>query len=362
MLSNNKRILGYDLARALAIIGMIFVNFKTVMLTHESSGFLYHLIEFMSGKAAALFVVLAGIGMTLMYKSAVKNKKIQAIRNVKSTLLKRSLFLFIVGMSYYYIWPADILHFYGVFIAIGVVFLSASRKQLIGTSILVVFIFVILCFYFDYDKGWDWETLDYKGFFTLEGFFRSIFFNGFHPVLPWIAFLFTGIWLGRIDLQNKKIRIKTMKISGLIYFGTELLSVLLVNLVGSITLFDTEEINYLLGTLPMPPLPFYMLSGGSLSVFLIAISVFIAERFSNKIFVRHLISTGKLALTVYFTHVIIGMGGIFMFFGALEFAFQINFVVIYSLLFCLGSVVFSHIWLKYFKRGPLEYLMRKVTS
>ena len=63
-MSNTKnRILAYDFARGLAIIGMVFVNFKVVMVA-ETDAFLYQLVDVLSGKAAALFVVLAGVGMT----------------------------------------------------------------------------------------------------------------------------------------------------------------------------------------------------------------------------------------------------------------------------------------------------------
>ena len=69
MTEETHRILGYDFARGLAIIGMIFVNFKTVMVA-ETDAYLYQLVASLSGKSAALFVVLAGVGMTLMYQRA----------------------------------------------------------------------------------------------------------------------------------------------------------------------------------------------------------------------------------------------------------------------------------------------------
>jgi uncharacterized membrane protein YeiB len=69
MTTTNDRILGYDFARGIAIIGMIIVNFKTVMVA-ESDSLMYQVLNLLSGKAAALFVTLAGVGMTLMYSSA----------------------------------------------------------------------------------------------------------------------------------------------------------------------------------------------------------------------------------------------------------------------------------------------------
>ncbi len=104
-----QRIIGFDFARGLAIIGMIFVNFKVVM-SNQTSGWLYEFVDILSGKAAALFVVLAGAGMTLMYNSAKQKNDNQQLIQVKINLLKRAAFLFVAGLSYYVIWPADILH------------------------------------------------------------------------------------------------------------------------------------------------------------------------------------------------------------------------------------------------------------
>lgn len=65
-----KRIIGIDLARALAVIGMILVNFKIVFGENGIKSF----VDILEGKAAATFVVLAGFGLALMTKSAIKKK------------------------------------------------------------------------------------------------------------------------------------------------------------------------------------------------------------------------------------------------------------------------------------------------
>jgi uncharacterized protein len=113
------RILGSDFARDLAVIGMIFVNFKTVVVA-ETDAYLYKVIELLSDKAAALFVVLAGVGMTFMYQKA-KNH-VGKRRKIRIILLKRAAFLFVVGLSYCSIWPSEILHYYGLILPIGILF------------------------------------------------------------------------------------------------------------------------------------------------------------------------------------------------------------------------------------------------
>ena len=67
----NKRIIGIDVARALAVIGMIIVNFKTVFGSNGSE-WLKSIVSIFDGKAAATFVVLAGVGLALMTNSAIR--------------------------------------------------------------------------------------------------------------------------------------------------------------------------------------------------------------------------------------------------------------------------------------------------
>ena len=222
--------------------------------------------------------------------------------------------------------------------------------------------YLFLTLLFDYEKGWNWENLTYTDFFTLPGFFRNLFFNGFHPVLPWAAFLLTGLWIGRLNLKDRKVRRKTMLISLLMFISVKLLSYFTIMILTMNSPGEAEEINYMFGTEPMPPSIFYMLSGSSLAVFIISISVSITERFEKKPLVKQLISMGQLALTIYIAHVLIGMLALEFIFGAVESAFGIQFIVLYAIIFIVLSILFSHYWRKRFSRGPLEYLMRKITG
>ena len=185
--SSSDRIIGYDFARALAIIGMVIVNFKIVMNAGTSGpSWLSWFTGLLEGRAAATFVILAGIGLSLMTNRARIHNDDTVPGKIRIRLLKRAMFLFFIGLLYTPIWPADILHFYGVYIAIGILFLTASSRRLLVVSGLFVLGFVVLLLLFDYEKGWNWSTLEYSGFWTPTGMIRHLFFNGFHPVIPWV--------------------------------------------------------------------------------------------------------------------------------------------------------------------------------
>lgn len=361
MNSTNNRILGYDFARGLAVIGMVFVNFKVVMVAEESS-VLSNLVKVLSGKAAALFVVLAGVGMTLMYNGAKRKNCVEGVKKVKTNLLKRAAFLFAIGLSYYFIWPADILHYYGLYLSIGVLFLSASRKWLISVSLLLIVAYSLLFPVLNYDKGWDWTIMEYTEFFTLQGFFRNLFINGFHPAIPWLAFLLTGIWVGRINFRDLRVRKKVLLIALATYVLFKAISMAMVSALSTLSPSETLDIEFAFGTSPMPPLFFYMVTASSLAVFIITLSIYIAEKYSNTLLIKQMVSNGQLALSNYFFHVIIGMLGIQLFFGKLEQAFSIEFAVAYASVFSILLIVFSHYWRRRFNHGPLENLMRRITD
>ena len=129
---SNQRIYGYDIARALAVFGMVIVNFKTVM--HTSPGndaWWLSIFNVLDGRASAVFVILAGVGITLLTQSTRLAGAQLQLHQEKRVLLKRAAFLFVIGLLYIEIWPADILHYYGAYIAIGALLLSASSGQLL---------------------------------------------------------------------------------------------------------------------------------------------------------------------------------------------------------------------------------------
>jgi uncharacterized membrane protein YeiB len=357
----NKRIIGIDVARALAVIGMIIVNFK-VVFGENGLSWVKSFASIFDGKAAATFVVLAGVGLALMTNSAIKNKDQNKLKIARRRILKRALFLFIVGISYVAIWPADILHFYGIYMAITILLLTSKERTLIATAITLIVAFPILMTFWNYETGWDFTTLDYHGFWTVKGFMRNLFFNGFHPVIPWTAFMLFGYWFGKQDLHNDKFIKKTFWISSIIFVSIQALSYSFISFLSEGNQETAKELTEILGTNPMPPLPIYMFNGIAIAFAIISACIIIAKRFENNKIIDALDKTGQLALTFYVAHVIIGMGIIDAMNPAKMGNYSVEFSVVYALVFSLLCIVFAVIWRKYKTSGPLEWIMRKITD
>ena len=356
-----KRIIGIDVARALAVIGMIIVNFK-IAFGQTGSELMKSFAGLFEGKAAATFVVLAGVGIALMSNSAIKNLDSIKFRKIQIRLAKKSIFLFVVGLLYIPIWSADILHFYGVYMIITLLLLKSSGKVIITTSLILILVYPFLLSIWNFDIGWDFETFEYANFWSLNGFIRNLFYNGFHPVIPWVSFMLIGFWFGKQDLYNPKFIKKTIWISLSIFIATLLLSQSLILLLSDGSQTMITELEIVFGTSPMPPLPIYMISGSSIAIFVISLSIFIARKFEKNMLIIALNKTGQLALTFYVAHVIIGMGIVQLIKPEKMGKYSIEFSVLYALIFSSFSVVFAIVWTKYGKSGPLEWIMRKLTD
>lgn len=355
-----KRIVGIDVARAIAVIGMIIVNFK-VVLGDKGAHWLQAVTSIFDGKAAATFVVLAGVGIALMTKSAQESGNILRLKESRKSIFKRAALLFIVGLSYMPIWPADILHFYGVYMLITALLLFQSKRVILRLALLFIFIYPLFLVFWNYETGWDFTTLDYYGFWTPDGFFRNLFFNGFHPVIPWTSFMLFGYWFGQQDLYDSQFVKKAFWWSLSVFFFIQASSYLGLSFLSEASSTVKSEWSGLLGTYPMPPLPLYMFSGTSIAFTIISACILIAKKWEGNILIDALTKTGQLALSFYVAHVLLGMGIIEIVNPDMLGKYPLVFSLTYALLFSLGCILFAVLWRKHKKSGPLEWLMRKAT-
>lgn len=111
------RLTGLDIARFLAFTGMVLVNFRIAAQVSGTNDWAAQITQLLEGRAAALFVVLAGVGITLANAPA-------------KLMVKRALFLSAIGLLNQTIFEADILHYYGVYFLCAIPFDAALFKHL----------------------------------------------------------------------------------------------------------------------------------------------------------------------------------------------------------------------------------------
>jgi len=311
------------------------------------------------GRAAATFVVLAGAGLSLLTKRVYLSKDKVQINAKRSTLLNRSLFLLVIGLFNFFISPiSDILHFYAVYIALGACLLTVSNLSLWLLTAVTITCRPLVFIAFGFVKSWDLHTFADAGFWNLPGIIGHIFFNGCFPVIPWMAFITVGMWLGRQDFSDPVLRKKILLAGiGAVAFA-EPLSRVGIYLSSSVQLGpDLAKLLPLFQIVSWDPMPLFMISAMGTALVVIALIMKLADEYGKARWVLPFASLGQTTLTLYVTHIIVGS---LLLWIIEEFELESRFFSLWaSLFFYLAALFFSQHWMKRFRKGPLEMLMRR---
>ncbi len=359
-----QRIAGYDLARSIAIFGMIVHHFVIVSAAVQQSSFWLSMLTFLlDGRPAAMFLILAGVGITLRSRRAVESNDAILIEYEAGILWKRGWLLLLLGLLNLLVWPGDILRVYGVSLLLASKLINASNRRLLCVSAFMVTGFVVLLFLLNYEKNWDWTTMTYHQLWTTEGMLRNLFYDGFRAVFPWSGFLFFGMWLGRHDLRNRAAILMCVTIGFAVTLVAEAVSAISVeNLLSDPNIEPDRrgEIMAVFGTKSMPPLPLFLMAAGGLAIAIIGISIYVTEAFPHSIVVRSLSLTGQMALTWYFVHIYFGLGMLVMFHAVGN--QSMGFAIASGSGFFLFAMFASSFWRNRYQYGPLEWGFRKLSS
>jgi uncharacterized membrane protein YeiB len=346
----SERLIGLDIARYLAFVGMVLVNFDIVMShgVQSNEGFFNEFIGQLQGRASATFVVLAGIGLGL---SSFK-KESQTV----NTIVKRSIFLLILGLLNMTIFEGDILHYYAFYFLFGVFLLPFGNRALILVISILNLVFFSMMLFIDYESGWNFEELTYSGFWTIAGFTRNLFFNGFHPVFPWLGFFLLGMLMSRVLLKKRQVQIKMISWGLIAIIFSEIMSFIISGYV----IPADSELQFLFMTDSMPPMPLYFLAASGSALLIIGLCLLVSEKFKESKIYSLIAPAGTQTLTLYVLHIIVGLG----FIDAIGFTGTqtSSQAFVAAIIFCILGTIFAFTWSKWFRRGIFESLMRKLTG
>jgi uncharacterized membrane protein len=202
------RLAGIDAARGLALLGMMATH---LLATFESNATLTPTwigLTF-SGRAAALFAVLAGIGLAL---STGKQRPLEgaALSGARRGIALRALVIAVVGLALggLEVNVAVILVHYAVLFLCVLPFLGLRLKALcawaagwiLGSPVLAFLLRPWLMaadppLQLNHNPGW--EDLSTPG--QLLG---DLFLTGYYPVFQWLSYLLVGLIIGRLALTT----------------------------------------------------------------------------------------------------------------------------------------------------------------
>jgi uncharacterized membrane protein YeiB len=360
-----RRLVGPDVTRAIALIGVVVMNYHGY-LNGQSAGaqpgasFAHRLFDpyrgVMATRFAATFMLVAGVGITLLTARSRASGDRAAISDDRWRLVRRGLVLYAAGFVLDWIWPGTILFFYGAtFVLAAFVFTLRTRWIVaIGTSAALAAAGVHWWAAQRVEDGHSVAWLTSPGTLTTEsprGLVFDTFLNGTHPLLPWFAFLCLGIVVGRL-LGT----VHPLRMAGLGLCVTFV--AYLVNHVGTSGHADDRVLVTVLSTRPFDRGLLYTLSAAGTAVAAFGIITWLAERSRDSQPVQVLARAGQMTLTLYFAHVLV-FNLVVDWLGwvsgtgldtALTFA-----AVFWALAIALGSW-----WRRLVGIGPAEWVYRKI--
>ena len=360
--NKHSRLTGLDLARGLAVIGMVLVNFvyvfsydliNTIETDPDSIVLLSPLAQFivgsvlvgLAGRAAAVFLVLFGIGISLQTARIQMGSR----PGGANPMIRRYLFLILGGMAFIPFWEADILHYIGLY---GLLTLPLVR---LGTKWLVLIAVGLLLgaeagrMLFNYQAGWLAEATGshYEDMWSFTGQLRQLIFNGYHPVFPWLSFVVFGLILGRLDLKKPQL-LRRLVIAGL-----------LGSAIGFVSMAFGVPAEF------FPADTLFILLGVANASWVIGLCLLVSRRIESpdqgKLIHRGLRSMGRLALSHYPGHVWLGIIPVLMIRNELaDMSFEYSFGL--AVIYLLVTGIAGHYWLKSHPQGPLEKFLRFLSS
>ncbi len=353
----DRRIPGFDVARAFAIAAMILVNFDVIMGARAGPmPWTASAVEFLYGRAAATFVMLAGVSLSLM---AGRRKTSLDGQPLDSYLIRRCVLLLMTGLMLSLWWDADILHFYALFIAAGIWMMSRSDTCLRWVTVIAIALSIPasagLTVAYDLSDQLHWiDHFDWGGRLLLD-FWTSRYYS----VLPWISFFMVGLLVGRRATSDLGFFRRCAVVGVLGFIGVEMFSVVMIGWVGSVELVIPGNVWLtLIRSEAFPVTPLFVFSAGASSIAVIGFAATVSSTPRITRFLAPAAAFGRLSMTMYMAHLVLA-AMISDWLDAMSLSVTTLHVVFAAILFCCAGICFAVIWLRFFRRGPLEILFHQ---
>lgn len=193
------RIVGIDLARCLALLGMITSHL--VASTGSGPGGVSTWFQITAGRSSALFAVLAGVSIVLVTRA----RPTRTAQGHRLALVVRALAIAVIGL-FLGVLPsglAVILTYYGVLFlaAVPVLTWSAGRLGILALVWGLASPIASLALRPHLPES-TFDVLGPASFAHPLQLLSEVLVTGYYPVLTWATYLFVGMAIGRLDLRG----------------------------------------------------------------------------------------------------------------------------------------------------------------
>lgn len=383
-----ERIAGLDVVRAVALIGVVVMNYHGYLIllgAERGSDPLERFFDPWTGplatRFAATFVLVAGIGVSLMTERLrtaevddAASGDVDALdqrRDVRSAItamrwrfVRRGLVLYVLGQVIEQTWPGTILIYYGALFVLAAVLFRLRDAVIVSIGLGAVVASVVLQVWLfrqaEAGESTAWLTSPAGG--SWQDRILEVLVNGTHPLVPWLAFFCAGIVLGR-HLRDLRWTVGAAMFGAFLFFAAGILS-------GAAT---TPFQARMLSTDPFSRSAVYVASAlGTALVATIGI-MRLVDGATRRRGGRHtptpaiefdvgrqiadvLGRAGQMSLTIYLLHV-----GVFRLLvdglGLIEPA-GLGTALLFAAAFWVVAIAAANVWHRRFGRGPAEVVYR----
>jgi uncharacterized membrane protein YeiB len=390
-LAPTARLVGVDLARALAVFGMFAVHVGPAPTPGGGVGDWF--LELASGRASALFATLAGFSMMLI-AGRLEPKTGPAGRQARARIVIRAVILLVLGsaLAMTNFGGAGILNFYALYflLALPLLRLRARTLAIVAAALAVVtpqVAYVIRALLTESIVN----SIDaYDPIARLCGVgVLDLALLGLYPATTWMTFVVAGMALGRLDLASGTVRRRLAVVGpALITFGYGV-SWLALRVTGGAekimagmpALKDPGALKDpamaagsfdapvggglggadawgLLAAEPHSGSTFDLIGSIGIAItVLLCLTVALDRLPWLRRAAAPVVAVGTMSLTLYVGHILV----ILALPGEAATPPQSASAAL-LLCFVAGATAFAAVWSRFFRRGPLEHLLHKATG
>jgi uncharacterized membrane protein YeiB len=367
------RLVGVDVARGVALLGMIAVH---VIDDMDSRGNPTLTTEVAAGRASTLFVMLAGVGLALL-SGGQRPAEGRARTAIAAGIAVRALLIGAIGLLLGELFGGSanvevILPYYGLLFLLAIPLLGLLPRTLAWVTAAVVAVAPVVILWIVADVGT--AELEAGGNVTVTTLFEdpgellsALLVTGSYPVLAFMAYLCAGMAIGRLNLSSSRLAAGLLGGGIAMALGAQLVSSMLLFQLGGlrelVDLVDAdstrEAANQLLWdpdpvgswwylALPAPhsstPIDLLHTLGSAMAVLGAALLLCRVRAIARLL--RPLAAAGSMTLTLYTAHLLVLATGVF----------EDEEVVLY-LLMVVAALAFGYFWQRKMGQGPLERLV-----
>lgn len=331
-----RRIDGVDLARGLAIVGMITVHVAPPLAGEAG----WYSLPY--GQASTLFALVAGIGIEL------SSRRGPAVEH-RARLVWRTLWLVPVGLVLSVLGTpvAVILQYYALWFLLAAPVLRFGSRALAALTAVGMLVgpSILVWAQVTHPEWYVSSGGDIAGRGAWLGEFGDVLLTGYYPTVSWLWLVYAGMLVGRLDLSST--RVATWLLGG----GTAVAAATYALAAAARDALDLGRWQPWLDTTGHADTPPEMLGALGVSVAVLGACLLLCQYLGP--LMAPGTALGRFALTVYVGHIVVYSFARDAFYndtvaGGVETTLWISGV----------SAIIALLWLAVLPRGPLESIDR----